>query len=436
MATIEKKKSMLKTFSVLLDRARLAARVGLQFGEKRDLYEVYGYKRLLTHTDFAGKYRRQDITKRIIDMYPRATWSTPPVITGDEPFNTKWDEVKDKFSVFQVLQRADRLLGFGEYSVIIIGLDDGADLSIPVSGGDNNIIYLHPFGQSAVSIVGFEDDATNERFGKPTSYQVRDATIKDRETGKSVFRRKQFLVHHSRVIHIVEDPLDNEVFSVPRMEVVYNLLEDLLKMGGGTAETYWLTANRGLQADVNPEMSFTKEEADALGDELDEYQHQLRRFIRTRGVKINSLGSDVPDPRGAFDVVMKLISGATGIPLRILLGAEAGQLASQQDRANWANRIEERRVNFADPFVLKPLFRALLSAGVIPSLPTDIVWSDAFKMNPFERSQTSAQVARSAANLTKAMDTNPKIMTIEEARGIISFGDIKPIFGSKKDDMG
>src|SRR5690606_38139347 len=101
---------------------------------------------------------------------------------------------------------------------------------------------------------------------------------------------------------------------------------DLEKIIGGSAETFWLVANRGIHANVDKEMDLDENDAAALSEEIDEYLHDLRRVIRTRGVDINSLGSSTVDPEGVFAPLMSIIAGTTGIPKRILMGAEIGQL--------------------------------------------------------------------------------------------------------------
>jgi hypothetical protein len=58
----------------------------------------------------------------------------------------------------------------------------------------------------------------------------------------------------------------------------------------------------------------------------------------------------------------------------------------------------------------------------------EIVWQEAFKMNPLERGQTSAQQARSATNVTRAMQTAQAIgmegfMSQEEAREMVAPSD-------------
>src|SRR5690606_26347609 len=87
-------------------------------------------------------------------------------------------------------------------------------------------------------------------------------------------------VHHSRVVHIVDRPLQGQIESEPRLAQVYNLLEDLAKIAGGSAELFWITSNRGMQVDVDEEMELEPDSANALSEELDEFHHGLRRFIR------------------------------------------------------------------------------------------------------------------------------------------------------------
>lgn len=139
---------------------------------------------------------------------------------------------------------------------------------------------------------------------------------------------------------------------------------------------------------------------------------------------MNELGTKVSDPTLSVSSTLALISATSRIPQRILLGTEAGQLASEQDRANWAERVGERRNKFAEPQALLPLMSRLASIGAVPK-PSSITfeWPEAFILAPLERAQTSAQKARSAANLNKVLTDNPKFLTIDECRNIVGLGD-------------
>ena len=414
----------------LISRVGWLARAGF-FMKTRNLYNVFGYSMLLKHEDFVLKYTRQDIASRVIDAPVDATWTEPPEVEGGEAFNKAWGELVKTQHIFAYLRKTDIFAGLGQYAIMIVGFDDGRALDTPVNKGrSNKVIYFQPYLEGSVSITEYDENTSSPRFGQPIMYEVEPGTLKltsSIATTHTVLVRKKFKVHYSRVLHLADRTLENNTFGTSRLEPVFNVLDDILKVAGGSAETYWLAGNRGLQVDVDKDMDLAPDDASDLEDEIEEYQHQLRRVIRTRGVTIKNLGSDVADPRGAFNVSMALLASATKIPQRILMGAEAGQLASQQDRANWAISVAERIANYAQPFVLIPFIQLLTNANALPQvINLTIKWPEAFKMNPLERAQTSAQQARSLVNTARAMQVAQEIMvdlvSVEEAREMVAPG--------------
>lgn len=405
--------------SDLLSRMVLAFRAGLQFGGNRDLYAVYGYNSKPVFKDYLARYVRQDIAKRIVNAPASATWKTPPEVTGNASFDTAWKELVKQYKVWNVLERLDRLTGIGQYAVLLIGLTGNSNLIKPVSG-KSSVLYFQPYSEGSATIKKYDDQSTSPRFGLPLSYELK---VSDASLGG--FKSKEVTVHYTRVVHVAEDCLENTVFGIPRLQGVYNLLDDLAKVVGGSAETYWLMSNRGMQVDVDKDMDLSTSDAKALSTEIEEYHHQLRRFIRTRGVKINNLGSDIANPKDTFEVLMALVSGTTGIPKRILLGSEIGQLASAQDRANWADRVEERRTNFVEPAILSPFIDTLIAAKVLPESDYSIKWPVAFKMTPLEETQKMAQFARAATNLSRQYQFGTPVTTQEEARESLGLDPLK-----------
>ncbi|TXH42034.1 MAG: DUF1073 domain-containing protein [Desulfurellales bacterium] len=444
---------------------------GMLYDGNRDLYKTYGWTANPTHQQFVAKYREQDIARRIINAPVSGLWSDPPVISGDESFTSAWKDFLLSHPVFSIIQRLDKLAGLGRFAILVVGFDDNQKLEQPVKlSQGRKVTYLQPYAEGSVSIKQYDTNANSERFGLPLTYTVSPGKFDDLQGSMSIAQSPQtstFDVHWTRVVHIAENLLESNVFGQSRLRCVYNVLDDILKVSGGSAETYWLTANRGLHIDVDKDMDLSESAAEDLNDEVDEYEHNLRRVIRTRGVKVSPLGSDIADPQGIFAMQLSLISAATGIPQRILAGSEAGQLASQQDRASWAQVLSERISEYGEPVILLPLVRTLINAGVLPIPSTfKIDWPDAFKMNPLERAQTSAQMARSASNLAKALQTIDNInltalptttilpassgapteqkvelrtpinlLTPEECRSIIGFGKHAPVFDNRASDI-
>ena len=381
------------------------------FSGRRSIYEVYGWKKDPQYEDFLDKYYHQDIAKRIIDAPVLALWSDPPNLVADDQFKTAWEGLLKTIPVFANITRLDILSGIGTFAVMVIGFDDGRSLDQPVrKTTGRRVIYMQPYGEDSVKVKSFIKDPTDARFGLPEMYTI-SRIRPDKAVGVlAADVSTAFDVHWTRVLHVAEGALESRVYGRSRLEPVYNVLDDIQKVTGGSAETFWLTANRGLHIDVDKEMELDAQDEANLSEELEEYQHELRRVIRTRGVKINALGSEVADPRGVFDVQLSLLSANTGLPKRVITGSEAGQLASQQDRANWAQVVEQRVKSYGEPIVMLPLLKTLIDAGVLPE-PTQlrVNWPDAFKMNPLERAQTSAQIARSATNIANTLKTIEEI---------------------------
>jgi len=445
LATNDASKSgLIRTLSMMATRLQLAIRAGLQFDGERDLYAVFGYKVLLTCNDFVAKYQRQDIASRLVDAPPVATWSNSPKIEASPEFLKAWQDLVENHNIWNVMMMADKLSRLGRFSLILIGYS-GGDAQSPITAGHvgvkRSVLYIRPVIENQVEEILFQADPTKATFGKPDIYKIAfddpSTTSYKKGTISTKVGAQPFVTHASRCVHIVENPLTDMVFSTPIIEKTYNLLDDILKVAGGTAETYWLTSNRGMQADIDKDMELLPADAAALADEITEYQHELRRIIRTRGVKLTPLSSQPPDPSTVFNMLMDLLAGTAGIPKRILLGAEAGQLASEQDRANWAERIMERRTLHAEPFILRPTIKNLQNAGVLPQENVKYLWPEAFRMNPLERAQTMAARARAVTNLAgqTGSKTPMQITTQEEAREIIELEGALPTAKINQNDL-
>lgn len=394
--------------SDLLRRAGLASLFSGAYGGKRDYNAVFGYPDVLDVVQMWEMYHRGGIANRIIHAYPDAVWARPPelYVEGNPDWVANWNVFVRQTKLWDALRKADILAGMGRFSVVLVGTTNG-NLLMPLRKGAT-ITYLQPYSEMNVQISVWETDPTSPRFGMPLFYTIypnKNRTMLERNTASFAPVASSFKVHYSRIWHIVHGSLESPVFGVPRFAPVWNYLLDMIKIVGSSAESYWMTAYQGIHANIDSEMDMLEDDASDLSDEIDEYQHGLRRFIRTRGVDIKTLGSKVADPKGAFDVVLTLISGATGIPKRILIGSEAGQLASAQDKGNWAERVEEERATFAEPDVILPILQWLNDYGVmdVPIDDVQFLWPEAYRMSPLERGQTAAQTARTATNLQKAM---------------------------------
>jgi 2'-5' RNA ligase len=369
--------------NVTLARMNWARQHGITHGGARDTYQVLGYDDAITTGQYRALYERGGIAGSVVDVMPEATWrgEIPFELIEDEnpdnltAFEKAWVALEKKHSIHAMFQRVDKLSRLSTYAVLLIGVGGDWSTELP-RATKQGILYLKPFlggggpGSSNqqtsaagadASVFEYDTDSSSERFGLPLSYTIRNEDVAAGDWGKPV--------HWSRIIHVAEGLLYNEVFGQPALERVWNLFTDLQKVTGGGSEAYWLRANQGLHLDIDKDMALEDTAATiaALKEQADLYKHQLTRWLRTRGVSVETLGSDVADFGKPADAIITQVAGAKRIPKRILTGAEMGELASTQDRENFRDQIIGRQTQYAAPYIIRPFVDRLIAYGYLPT---------------------------------------------------------------------
>ncbi len=394
--------------SVLLSRLNLANQAGKTFEGERDLYKTLGYKRTLRFQDYYDRYKRGGIARRIVNAYPNATWrNAPKIVSEDEEFVRVWEELAERLKLFHYLNRLDTLSGIGTFGTLLIGTKSAATLAQPIRtvSTPEDVLYLSVFTEDHSPISKIEVDPANERFGLPSEYKLTLTT--DALGGHTTTK----VTHHSRLIHVAEDLDEDEVHGTPRQMAVWNYLDDMDKISGASAEAIWLVADRGIQFDMDKEVELKPEDEESLSDEIEEYVHKQKRHLLTQGITANVLGADTVDPRGSYITTMGLISGATGIPQRILSGSEAGQLASSQDERNFNSRVRERQEIHAEPNILRPVVDRFVEIKALPDSPYSIEWPDLAVLTRKEEADIAARFGQA---IKHASDQKSEIITPQD----------------------
>lgn len=394
-----------------IDRLVAARNMGMTFAGARDTWTALGYPQAISLVDYRDRYRRGGVAGRVIDALPSAAWRGDGEVFEDlDPevetaFETAWMDLNKQLKVWSTLQRAHILATLGSFSVILIGAPGDWITELP-KGKPGGLLYLTPFGgpvidpksmqrgQSSttgadVVVSKWDEDSGSPRFGQPLEYGLSRTNIASPDMQRPV--------HWSRVLHVPAPGfLDDAIFGPPGLERVFNYLIDLDKVVGGGSEAFWLRANAGIQFDIDKKMALTdaNNAVTALAEQVDRYEHGMTRAIRTRGVNINQLGSDVADFSNPADVILTLIAGTCGIPKRILTGSEMGQLASTQDRNNWNDQVRDIRTSYAHPVILSPLIDRLIKYGYLPQPEQwEVAWPDSAAMTETEKIDAAKKAA-------------------------------------------
>jgi len=401
----------IQVLSALVSRAVLAGRLGQQFGGDRDMYQALGYPLIIEYKDYFARYTRQDIAKAIIDRPVKVTWrGDVEIIESDDDKETAlekaWKELDEALGLKSRFVRLDKLSGIGTYGILLLGLDDvknKEDFIKPVFGGQRKLLYVKPFGQDNATITAWESDTNNPRYAQPVKY---DIVITD--SGSNV--SSQISVHHSRVIHVADEILENETEGAPRLECVYNRLMDLEKVVGGDAEMFWRSARPGFEGKVDKDFQMTPKMIEDLKEQLDEYEHNLRRFLINEGVDINALIQQIADPKNHVDIQIQMIAAVKGIPKRILTGSERGELSSSQDKEEWMSFVQLRREEYAEPKIIRPFVDRCIEYKVLPK-PAEsysVKWQDLFAPSEKER----VEIGKGRSTALKEYSMNPMAESI------------------------
>ena len=414
----------LRILSAIAERLNFSSEHGLShFGSdgvaKRDLYDACGYDRKLTPQKYWDRFRRNGVARRLVTSLPNATWRTGAELIEDEspdivtPFEEAFLALDARLGVWKRLRTADILAQLGPFAGILIGAPGMLNTELPRLRKPEDVAYLRPLSSRRIEYKNdqLESDPHNHRFGQPKYYTVKGLPAKG-TTGTAGVQ-----VHYSRVIHIADDPLEDDLNSDPRLASVWNWLDDLGKVAGSGSEAFWRRVQPLLAAKLKPG-AVVKDET-AIEEEIDKLVHGLRRWARLSGVDLEEVGTtDVANFANQIDSLISLIVAGYGIPKRILVGSERGELASQQDRSNWDQQVSDRRTQFAESIALRPLVDRLIQYGALPEPDTYIVrWPDIRDMDTSEKLALAKTMSETNKNQgEQVFRTNE----IRDAMGIVA----------------
>lgn len=382
---------------------------GVSKNGARDINKVYGYNVNPDFENFYWMYRRFGIATRVVNSVARSCWRDGITILRDEQIVLE-DEIKilnKKGKMTRAMEQADILNRIGNFSVLFVGVPDGLDPSEPLGTANPNFlsdVYFKAYAEDGIQITAWETDVASPRYGEPLLYQLQ---VQNRGDSNEIVLTNPIIVHWSRVVHLAEGSLDSNVEGLSSLECILNTLEDMVKTSGGGAEAYYRNARNRFSMETDPAFAASFSDADKikLEDEALKFQNEWQDFIRAGGIQIKSLNVPFHDPEETFRVLVLIVSGATGIPVRILLGEGAGQLAGNEDKDSYNQLVQDRRDLWCSEWMNR-VFEMLASAGMFNYLEDDeISWTVPEAVSPKEKSLIASANAAALNQMSSALST-------------------------------
>ena len=224
-------------------------------------------------------------------------------------------------------------------------------------------------------------------------------------------------------MHLAEGGLDSTIEGSSALECVWNALIDKDKSRGSSAEAYFINALQkfALSARDGAAVDMSQEGKELLKNDVESFQNNMQNYMRLMNMDVHVMQPGMASPRDTFDVAIEEIAGATGIPVRMLTGAGAGDLSGSNDKASWNALVLDRQEQFCSQ-VLMDTLRIFANAGMLKLPPTArVVWSPSSAVTEKEKSEINRNNAQSLATLLQGLST-PAGDGIEMERVLGHFG--------------
>jgi len=417
-----------------LERLDFARQAGLQYGGDRDVYKVAWYKKTPTFRDYWAYYDRHPIAGRIVDLAAKTTWRDPPVVVEPEQedgteFTAAFAELAGRLDLWSRFERADRLARIGCFGVILLGVRDDGKLDEPLHGlsGPEAVVYLSQYSERYVAIDSWVKDPSDERFGMPEFYEI------DLSRKNARFKANRERIHWSRVLHIAEDPLEDDVYGRPILKRVLNTIFNDEKVEAASAEAFWQLADKILQLNIDKDAQIGEDALDDIDEKLQLLYHDLRKHFYLQGGELSWLGGETSDPSAISDILATKLATGSGYPRRILFGSEQGELASSQDERNYLGTISERQEQHAEPNFVRAFIDRLISIGALPPPGKDgytVIWPELYKASDQEKAETNKARADTAKALTPIGGDPYELVTVDD-EGVVSLRNSEEVWDER-----
>jgi len=210
------------------------------------------------------------------------------------------------------------------------------------------------------------------------------------------------------VIHVAENTRRSRSIGVPRLQPVINTLFDIEKVAGSSSEAFWRAVYQGLVFTTKDDYEIPSDGDASFSDlenQIDEFINDWSKYIFAEGLeKVTPIKSDISSPKEHFTILISQASGETGIPQRILIGSERGELASEQDDKNFADVIEVRRTKHAEPLFIRPFVDFCIKQRLIPPPNAgkySVEHQSLFELNEIEKADVAYKIAQAIYVLSR-----------------------------------
>ncbi|MDH5482635.1 MAG: DUF1073 domain-containing protein [Candidatus Bathyarchaeota archaeon] len=359
----------------------------------------------VTDADLLFAVKREPVAHRIVfqvahDVFDNWFEVVEVAEKPDPEFDKAVQKVLSSLNAKAVFTQAavfERLLG---WSIVVIGfVDHGESLQSRVEKPQEikDLAVYSPL-TFTVQMSDEDKDKDSSRFGLPILYEL--------SRGQGAEKTK---VHYSRVIHFATRLLDHPYKGLSALQSVYDDLTVLRNVRWGMGQTMFRYGSGFPDIELQ---GATKKQLDDFEASQQFKNLQSRTYFlhnEKQTVEFKGLAGRALNPEPYYVPIMENISAASGIPLAILRGAQAGALTGSDVNEREYFKLISDLQSLYEPYLWQ-LIDLLMETGQIPEVEDyEIRWAGGFEMNELDKSTADLNRAR-------ADDVRSKFLTVNELR--------------------
>jgi uncharacterized protein len=402
-----------------------------QTSTKRDHYVDFGFPKTLSFDHFYALYKRNGFARAAVKKTAGKTWQEKPSLQENEDASDVTTSEKivakrlQKLRFWQVLAEADKRSMVGGYAGVIFRFADGLPFNQPVgrmAAGLESLVEVIPAWSGQLIVSEFNQDQTSTEYGKPLMYLFIESAVGKQE------QQRQFEVHPDRVFIWSED---GTTFCDSMLEPGYNDLVTAEKVIGSGGEGFWKTAKASPILEVDKDakresmaqaMGVPSDKlAEAMDDQIKDWQQGFDAMLMLQGITAKPTSVSLSDPSPFVNVALQPFAASIGMPIKILVGMQTGERASQEDSDEWNQTNMSRRSNLAIPNIMAIVER-LVEKGVIPPARQEwaLDWQDLTESTMEEKIDRAGKMSDINVKQTQSGGVEP-VFTEDEIRETIGF---------------
>ncbi|MDX1028914.1 DUF1073 domain-containing protein [Sinorhizobium medicae] len=400
---------------------------------KHDHYKDFGYPETLSFTQLYRMYCRNGVAAAGVDKTILKTWQENPFLlekerdgsqSGEDDETTLEKEIRQRFDDLRLWSRladADRMSMVGAYAGVILRVADSKRFDQPVdrvSGGLNGLVEIIPAWEGQLQVSQWDTDETSETYGQPKMFQFNESAV-----DTTITQPRNLVIHPDRVIIWSKD---GTVHGSSALEPGYNSLTDMEKVRGAGGEGFWKNAKSAPVLEVDKEakidmmakaMGVSVEElADKMNEQVAEYNAGFDQLLMIMGMQAKQLNVTLPSPEHFYAIALQDFAASMNMPVKILVGMQTGERASQEDASEWAQTNMSRRANQTVPNIMS-LVNRLERFGILPENDWYLDWTDLTESSMSEKIDRASKMAET----NQKMGTGVIVFTDEEIRAVVGY---------------